>query len=92
MKNWALWSYSITLAIVITAVSFTFYSSGGEFLLLPGLMIELLTNGVLLLLVPTGDDYLTLPPGSFLVFNVIFYAAMLLVIFAFTRKVRRSNT
>lgn len=92
MKNWALWSYSIALAVVITAVSFTFYGNGGEILVLPGLMTEVLTNGVLILLVPARDDYLTLPRGSFFVFNVIIYAGMLYLVFALTRKVRRANT
>ena len=82
----------MALAIAITAVSSAFYSSGGEFLVLPGLLIEVLTNGLLFLLVPTGDDYLALPHGSFLIFNVIIYASTLYLIFAFTRKAQRTNT
>ena len=92
MKNWILWTYSMALAIAITAVSFTFYSSGGEFFVLPGLITELLTNGLLFLLVPTGDYYLILPQGSFLIFNVIIYASISYLIFALTRKARRTNT
>lgn len=91
MKNWRLWSYSLALAITITAVSFAFYSRGGEFLILPGLIAEVLTNGLLLLLVPKGDDYLALPRGSFLIFNVIIYAGISYLIFALTRKARGTN-
>ena len=92
MNNWRLWSYSISLATITTAASFFFYSSGGEFVVLPGMMMELITNGFLLLFVRTGDDFFTVPSGAFLVFNVIFYACTFYVVVAVTRKLRASNT
>ena len=68
MKNWILWTYSMALAIAITAVSFTFYSSGGEFFVLPGLITELLTNGLLFLSCAYGRLLSYPPSGQFLDF------------------------
>ena len=89
MNNWGLWSYSTSLATITTAVSFFFYSSAGEFVVLPGMMMELITNGLLLLFVRTGDDHFTVPSGAFLVFNVIFYACMFYVVVALSVIIMR---
>lgn len=91
LNKWRLWSYSASLAIMITAVAFSFYRSGGELLAWPGLVMEVLANGLLLLLVPNGDDYIILPPNTYLIFNVIIYACIFYIILAFVQKVRTKS-
>ena len=61
------------------------YDSGGELVLWPGVITEVMFNGILLA-IPSGDDFYTLPSQAYLLFNVIFYA---LIIFAFLLLVMR---
>lgn len=76
--TWRRLGYSIFLAIVITSVSHIFYDSGGELVLWPGLVTQVMFNGILLA-IPSGDNYYSLPSQGYLLFNVTFYA---LIIFA----------
>jgi hypothetical protein len=69
-------SYSICLATVITAASYVLHDRGGEFVLWPGLVSQVMFNGILLA-IPSGDHYYSLPSGSYLVFNVAFYASII---------------
>jgi hypothetical protein len=70
-------SYSIFLAVVISAISYVLYDRGGELVLWPGLLTQVVLNGVLLLAIPSGDDYYSLPSRAYLVFNVTFYASII---------------
>lgn len=76
--NRRLINYSLCIGIVVTAISFALYRQGGELVLWPGLLCQVLLNGILLF-IPTGDDFYTLPSFSYLIFNTLFYA---LVVFA----------
>ncbi len=67
---------SVLAAAVITAISYASLQWGGEYLLWPGLFLQVMFNGLLLLAIPTGDDYYTLPSGAYLAFNVIFYGVV----------------
>ena len=70
--------FAISVAIVITAVSHVLHNSGGEFVLWPGIAAEVMFNGILLA-IPSGDDYYSLPSQAYLLLNVTFYT---LIIFA----------
>ena len=70
--------FAISVAIVITAVSHILHDSGGEFVLWPALAAEVMFNGILLA-IPSGDDYYSLPSRAYMVFNLSFYT---LIIFA----------
>lgn len=74
-----LMSYSICIAVIITALAYAFYDRGGELLAYPGLMIEVLLTGFILLAIPTDDYYYKFPPVAYLIFNTVFYT---LAIFA----------
>jgi hypothetical protein len=69
-------SFSVCLAIVITALSYALNDRGGEFVLGPGLVSQGMFN-LLLLAIPTDDDFYSLPSKSYLVFNVTIYALII---------------
>ena len=69
---WRRLTYSICLSILLTSISYMFYAHGGEFILWPGLLVQVILN-VILLAIPTGDDFYSLPSASYLVFSFIFY-------------------
>lgn len=83
--------YSICIAVAVTAVSYFFYTSVGEHLAFPGMLIEVYITGLILLTVSSGDTFYTLPPGSFWVFNVVFYAVIVYVVLRLTAGVRSSR-
>ena len=85
-------SYSVCIAVMITALAHAFYHQGGEILAYPGLLMEALLTGFILLAVPTGDDYYSLS-GSYLVFNTAFYALVIFVMLWFVtqRKEQRKR-
>ena len=57
-------------------MSYGSYDRGGELVLWPGLLTQVVFNGVLLA-IPSGDDYYSLPSRVYLVFNVTFYASII---------------
>jgi hypothetical protein len=73
--NWSRLTYSVCIAILITAISYVQYGRGGEFVLRPGIVSQVMFNG-LLLAVPSGDVFYSLPSGAYLIFNVTFYASI----------------
>jgi hypothetical protein len=77
--NWPRLIYSIGIAIFVIALSYAFYDRWGEFVLWPGVISHVMVNG-LLLAIPTGDYFLTLPSITYLVLNVTFYAS---IVFSF---------
>jgi hypothetical protein len=85
--TWRALSYSICFAVVITALSFTWSERGGEFILWPGLVSQGMFNW-LLLMIPTGDDFYSLPSKSYLVFNITIYSAVVFAGLLLMRSVR----
>lgn len=85
-------NYSILAAIVITAISYAMFRQGGEYLLWPGLFVQVMFNGLLLLAIPTGDDYYTLPSEAYLAFSVVFYSFIVFIaLFLFSRIRSKRN-
>lgn len=68
-------AYSICVAIVITVIAYVMSDHGIESLILPGVVINLVFNWVMLL-IPTGEEYYTLPSGAHVVLNVAFYTSI----------------
>jgi hypothetical protein len=83
-------SYSICIATVITAASYVLYDHGGEFVLWPGLVSQVMFNGILLA-IPSGDDYYSLPSGSYLVFNVTLYASIIFAALFLIARLREQS-
>ena len=67
-------TYSITLSIIVTALSSLFYSAGGEVAAVPGIILEGLINVVIVEI--TNDAF-----GGFvnrwIYFSILFYTAIL---------------
>jgi hypothetical protein len=63
-------TYCITLAIIISALSSLFYSIGGEFAAVPGIILEGLVNVVIVEI--TNDTFAGFV-NRWMYFNVIFY-------------------
>lgn len=85
-------SYSLCLALVVISVSYILHRSAGRFLLWPGQLVEDIFNLVLLAL-PTGDAFYSLPSGSFLILNTLFYTFMffgLMVLWGWLKRTRNT--
>jgi hypothetical protein len=77
-------SYCVGCAVIITALASLLYESGGEYLLLPGMAVELYLINPVVITVSSGSFYLPIPIGNRFTFNVAlyalaFYAVVLLV-------------
>jgi hypothetical protein len=70
-------NYSICIAIVITAVGYVLEDRGGHFVLWPGTSGQVMVQGILLF-IPSGDDFYSLPSQSYLLFNVALYSSIIL--------------
>ncbi len=67
-------SYCVSGSVILTALSSLTYKLGGELLLVPGLFVEVMLTGFILLVFLTGDEYFSFPSGTYLIFNVIIYS------------------
>lgn len=78
--NWRKLNYSLVMslviAILITAISNALNTPSGRILVQPGLHVQVILQGVLLL-IPSGDLYISLPRGSYLLFNVVIYLVVI---------------
>jgi hypothetical protein len=84
-------SYSLSCAIVITSVAHLFYNVGGEYLLLPGMAVELYLINPVVITISSGRLQLPIPVGNRFTFNVALYLLAfyaLLRLFARTRVTR----
>ena len=73
MKPWRRLSYSVSLAIAISALAAVFYRIGGEIVALPGLILEGLVNVVI---VEVTNDTFAGFVNRWIYFNIIFYTAV----------------
>ena len=70
MSFWKRLSYSVSLAIVLSALAVVFYKRGGEFVAIPGMILEGWTD--LLILLVTNDAYLGFA-DRWMYFNIPIY-------------------
>ena len=77
--NWKHVSYSVSIGIAVTALSFLLYKQGGALFLWPGFFMEVMINGLMLVVIPS-DDWYSLPSGAYLVFNTAFYSFVVFII------------
>lgn len=85
--NWKCLSYSVSIGVAITALSYLLYKEGGELFLWPGMFIELVINGLMLFIIQS-DDYYSLPSGAYLVLNTVFYSAVIFTVLFTVRRLR----
>lgn len=71
--NWKHVNYSVSMGLILTAVSFALFKHGGELFLWPGIFVEVLVNGLILLVIPS-ENFFGLPSGAYLVCNAAFYS------------------
>ena len=86
MSGWRRLSYAISMAVLLTALAYPFVPGIGEFLALPGMVLEGWLYLVVLAL--SEDEY---PPhiGNWMVFSVLFYSVLIyfaLLIYASVKR------
>lgn len=67
-------SYSLSCAVIITSLAYLFYNAGGEYLLLPGTVVELYLINPVVITISSGGLQLPIPVGNRLTFNVALYS------------------
>lgn len=77
--NWKFVSYSVSAGVLTTALSHLLYKQGGELVLWPGIVIELMVNSLLLFVSPS-DRFYSFPSGMDLLINAVFYSALIFMI------------
>ena len=77
--NWKYVSYSVSIGIAITALSFLLYKQGGALFLAPGFFMEVMINALMLFIIHS-DDWYSLPSGAYLVLNTAFYSLVVFII------------
>jgi len=87
---WRLLQYSVLSAVLVTGLSYGLMDYGGKFLVQPGIVGEVMLN-VILLLIPTGDEYLKLPAQSYLLLNVLIYSAAIFAVLVLLSLARTSR-
>ena len=87
---WRLLQYSILFAVLVTGLSYGLMDYGGKILVQPGIVGEVMLN-VILLLIPTGDEYLKLPAHSYLILNVLIYSAAIFAVLFLLNLARTSR-
>ena len=71
---------SIVVSAIVVAISFWDYYEGSGILFLPGMYIQIMLNGILLG-IPTGDHYYSLPAEAFFFFSTTFYLSLVFLPF-----------
>lgn len=79
---------SLTVATVVTLTASSFDVHDARLLLQPGIVAEVMLDWVLLL-IPTGDAFLSLPQGSHLLLNVNIYSSVIFGLYALTMLAHR---
>jgi hypothetical protein len=74
--KWRRLTYAICTASVITAIGYVTEDQRVELLTSPGMFINVVFNGVMLM-IPTGEEFYTLPTGAHLVLNLAFYTSII---------------
>jgi hypothetical protein len=85
--NWSRLNFSLVIGILITSISYGLMNHGSKIFVQPGIFTEVMLNGALLL-IPSGDEYISLPSGSYLVLNVMIYSALSFTAFFLLRLAR----
>ena len=85
---------STVFAALIVAATIWDYYEGNRLLVLPGMFLQLMLDG-LLLAIPTGDDYYSLPAHAFLFLSAAFYVSIVFILFlmislTFIKSTRRA--
>jgi hypothetical protein len=79
------------IASVALVTVFRFLPDSFAFLSQPGLVIEVMLIGFLLLLVPSGDNYPQLPIGTDAAINVVFYFVLIFLFLLLLKVMKRSR-
>ena len=72
MTHWRLISYSLISSVVLTALALWLKDFMGSSFLSPGIIAELGVN--VLLMGGDNEEWYSAPAGSYILFNIIFYA------------------
>lgn len=72
--NWKRLSYSLSIAIVITAVAYVLADVGGQILLLPGVIAGLFVHGALMMV--SNEFVFAWRTSAALLVNAVFYTVL----------------
>jgi hypothetical protein len=89
MKSWKRLSYSVSIALLVTAMSYLSYSWGGELFAYPGKFIDVCFNFLIFFVAEEQfPDRLNLR----VFFNIAFYSVMIFIMLCLRSKVLKSNS
>ena len=91
MNRWRYSSYSVSGAVILTALSYLLYNVGGEYLLLPGTIVELYFINPVIVTISSGSFHVVLTVANRYTFNVAIYALMIYASILSIAKLRRSR-
>jgi hypothetical protein len=84
-------SYSVSGAVILTALSYLLYSVGGEYLLLPGTIVELYLINPVIVTISSGSFHVVLTVANRYIFNVVIYALMIYALILYMAEHRKSR-
>lgn len=85
MSHWRRLNYSASLAVITAALAAFAYEQGGDLILIPGIVLQMMSELVLSLLLTTGDDFYSLPDGSHVVLSALcFFPAIYILSWFYT--------
>ncbi len=89
MKSWRRLSYSVSIALLVTAMSYLFYSWGGELFAYPGKFIDVWFNFLVFFVAEEQfPDRINLR----VFFNIAFYSVMFYIMLCLRSKVSKNNS
>ncbi|HYY97644.1 MAG TPA: hypothetical protein VE642_03590 [Pyrinomonadaceae bacterium] len=80
MTKWKSLSYSFSCATIVTSLAYLLYDAGGEYLLLPGITVELYLINPVVITISSGRLQLPIPVGNRFTFNVALYSLVFYVL------------
>ena len=80
MSHWRRLHYSASTAVIVTALAVFFGGMFGELVLVPGLILQGVSEVILTELLTRGDNFYFLPPGSHAVLTAAVYSSAAYVI------------
>jgi hypothetical protein len=88
MSHWRRLNYSISIAVLLTALAGSFFDGVGGFLAIPGILLEMWTNIVILMM--SKEEY-PFQFNNWMGFSILFYAATIYFVVWLYTIIKRAN-
>jgi len=89
MKFWKRLSYSVSLALLVTALSYLFYSWGGALFAYPGKFIDVCFNFLVFFV---AEEQFPNRINLRAFFNIAFYSVIIFILLCLRSKVSKNNS